>query len=258
MKISKVTAVYFSPTAGTAQYVKAIAEELAADYGEINLTMPSVRTGEYNFGSDELVVFGAPVYAGRLPALQGGLFEKIHGQNTPAVFNVSYGNREFDDALLEMKDICEANGFKGIAAGAWLAQHTYTAKVAGGRPTAEDLADAKKFAQEVKELLSKPTAELKVPGNRPYRDAKAMPVHPEAGENCEQCGLCAEVCPTGAIDAANPKTAEGDLCLNCLACVKHCPRQARKIDHPMFREVQAKLEKNLAGLHKNPQTFLAE
>ena len=66
-------------------------------------------------------------------------FEKIKGDKTPAVLVCVYGNRNYDDALLELKDISEANGFVPIAAGAFIARHSIFSDVAVGRPDKEDL-----------------------------------------------------------------------------------------------------------------------
>lgn len=37
---------------------------------------------------------------------------------TPAIAVCVYGNRDYDDALIELKDAIEANGFKTVAAAA--------------------------------------------------------------------------------------------------------------------------------------------
>ena len=113
----KVYGVYFSPTGGTRAYVTALAGLLSCEAEEIDLTAREERARDHVFGPEDLVILGAPVYAGRLPQLEGGIFERLRGDGTPAVFNVSYGNRAFEDALLEEQDICQAHGFHGIAAG---------------------------------------------------------------------------------------------------------------------------------------------
>ena len=130
----KVYGVYFSPTGGTRAYVTALAGLLSCEAEEIDLTAREERARDHVFGPEDLVILGAPVYAGRLPQLEGGIFERLRGDGTPAVFNVSYGNRAFEDALLEEQDICQAHGFHGIAAGAWIAPHTFPGRIGAGRP----------------------------------------------------------------------------------------------------------------------------
>lgn len=71
MDIKKVTGVYFSPAGSTKTVVETTVDELArlfkAECRYISLNTLSDRAQEYQFAPDELVVFGCPVYAGRLP-----------------------------------------------------------------------------------------------------------------------------------------------------------------------------------------------
>lgn len=257
--MKKVTSVYFSPTGGSKTYVNEIAKNLAGAFEEIDLTKPETRGKQYHFGAEDLVIFGAPVYAGRLPMIDGGIFDRIKGDGTLAIFTVSYGNREFDDALLEMKDLCESNGFCGVAAAGWIAPHTFSDKIATGRPDQDDLQAVREFSDKVRALLEKQEyGKLEIPGNRPYKEAKPMPLAPEAREHCTKCGLCAEVCPTGAISGVELAKADPAKCIACLACVKKCPDNARIVTNPALGAIKEKLESVLVAVHKEPQIFLAE
>lgn len=261
MNIKKVTAVYFSPTHGTKTYITEIAKRLDAEFCSIDLTKPDNREKEYSFGETDLVLFGAPVYAGRLPEIPGGIFDRVKGSYTPAVFTVSYGNREFEDALLEEKDICEANGFVGIAAAAWIAPHTFSENIAAGRPDEEDMGRVREFAEAVSKLLEKDMPEsgkLSVPGNRPYRDGKKMPFHPKGNRKCTDCKTCVSACPVRAIPRDNPKETDTDLCIDCLACVRSCPFGARGVFSPVYKVAVTGLEAKLVKPRKEPAVFLAE
>ncbi len=260
MEIRKVTAVYFSPTHGTRAYAEAIAAALSAEYGRIDLTNPFTREQAHEFGADELAVIGAPVYAGRLPAVPGGLFGSLRGHGTPAVFLVSYGNRAYDDALLEEQDLCEAQGFRGVAASAWIAPHTFSAKIGAGRPDAADREKITAFAARVKALLDAGLPEgarLAVPGNRPYREAPAMPFHPEANEACIRCRRCVSACPVRAIDPAHPEATDASKCIDCLACVHACPVHARGVYHPPLAAVAAGCEAKFLTPRREPEWFFA-
>ena len=63
----KVTAVYFSPTGNTKKSVEAMAAALSDKYEVLDLTAYENRAVEREFGADEFVIFGMPVYAGRIP-----------------------------------------------------------------------------------------------------------------------------------------------------------------------------------------------
>lgn len=255
----KVTAIYFSPTGGSRKYAQAIAGALDEDYRSIDFTDFETRNRVYTFGPEDLVVFGAPVYAGRLPLPEDDLFGRIKGENTPAVFTVTYGNREFDDALLEMQEVLEAKGFKGVGAAAFLAEHTYSVKLAGGRPDEADLAQAADFGKNIKALLERvedrEEMRLQIPGNHPYKEAKHLPMHTETGERCSECGFCADICPTHAISKAAGMEEDPEKCIGCLACVKRCPRGGRLVNDPGLAAIREKLEPNFGGIRKEHQFF---
>lgn len=132
-----VTAIYFSPTDTNRKSVCAIAKTLGGEYKGLDITC---KAGKAQFGPDDVAVFGAPVYGGRLFK---GIAERLHdvrGENTPCVVTVTYGNRDFDDALLEFCDMLSAQGFVPVAAGAMIGQHTY-GSIQVGRPNESDLAE---------------------------------------------------------------------------------------------------------------------
>lgn len=91
-----------------------------------------------DFGPDDLVLFGVPVYGGRIPSPAVQTLRRMQGSRTPAVLVAAYGNREYDDALLELADIAAANGFIPFAAAALIAEHSIMHSVAAGRPDAQD------------------------------------------------------------------------------------------------------------------------
>ena len=108
MKLKGIAAVFFSPTGNTRKAVVEIADVIARREGiavrEIDFTLPRAREEVRKFEAGELVIFGTPVYAGRipnkiLPAVQT-LFE---GNGALAVPVVTFGNRSFDNALIELR-----------------------------------------------------------------------------------------------------------------------------------------------------------
>lgn len=248
MKINKVYAVFFSPTNGTERYVKKIAEGISVEYEIINLTIPEVRNKEYSFKNDDVVILGSPVYGGRIPQIEGGIFNKLKGNNTPAIFNVSFGNRDFDDALLEEKNICEKNGFVGIGAGAWVSKHTFSDKIGADRPNDFDNSLLDEFVSHIKNTLEKEEwkdKKLTVSGKYPYKKYVSMPFTPKPTDICTKCNLCASKCPTGAIDKSNPNIIDKKKCISCFACIKNCPINARKVNNILYKATSPMLEKML-------------
>lgn len=158
MNIKTVTGVYFSPAGSTKTVVQTAAAELArlfrAESRYISLNTPSDREQEYLFAADELVVFGCPVYAGKLPNKISPDFARIlHGTGTPALALVTYGGRAYDNALAEMCALLTKNGFKPAAGGAFLCRHVFSDRLAAGRPDAADLGELRMLAQGVARKL---------------------------------------------------------------------------------------------------------
>ena len=201
MDIKKVTGVYFSPAGSTKTVVETTADELArlfkAECRYISLNTPSDRAQEYQFAPDELVVFGCPVYAGRLPNKISPDFARcLHGEGTPAVALVTYGGRAYDNALAEMCELLTKNNFKPAAGGAFLCRHVFSDKLAADRPDAADLSELRMLAQGAA-LKLRSEGEIKppkVPG-----DAQAAYYTPLKTDKIRQLFLSFSCFRTGVI-----------------------------------------------------------
>jgi ferredoxin len=158
----------------------------------------------------------------------------IKGQRTPAALIATYGNREYEDALLEMKDISEENGFLPIGAAAIVTEHSVIRSIAAGRPDTKDRVFIEDFYSELKKKIwgissEKIFAKLTVPGKKPYRRYMKLPMAPVAIASCTACGLCAKRCPVGAIDAQSPRKTDREKCIGCMRCVRVCSQKARHL-----------------------------
>ncbi len=253
--------VYFSATDGTKKVVKGIAEGISSNYKEYNITMPSSRQDEVVFGTNDLVIVGVPVYAGRVPVFLMEYLLKLKGNNTPTIFITVYGNRNYDDALLELKNEMEKNGFVGIAAGAFIGEHSNTKLVGNNRPDANDLEIAKKFGCEIKSKLEdaidfSQLPELVVKGNYPYKEINpAPPIIPDTSDECINCGICAKNCPVNAINFEDYKDVS-TKCIRCSSCVKRCPVNAKAINHEVFSKITNLLIENCGKVRKEPECFI--
>ena len=90
MKLEKIWAVYFSGTGTTRRTVERIAGGIASRLNlsaeSVDFSRPAVRQETLGFGEKDLVVFGTPVYAGRVPnVLLPFLQERIVGGGALAV-----------------------------------------------------------------------------------------------------------------------------------------------------------------------------
>lgn len=236
MHIKKIHLVYFSPVFHTMVLGRALSHELANALGLDSPVghdiTPFIRDDKITvFETDELVVFAAPVYGGRIPAVSVGRFRQFAGNGTPAVVLASYGNRAYEDALLELSDTVVERGFKITAGAACIAEHTIIPSCAAGRPDNMDLTSVKDFAQSLAALIKsrQELAAPEIPGNRHYRDFKPTPLPQTVDDNCTHCGLCARECPVRAIDFDDQSIVDKDRCFCCMRCINICPGHAR---HP--------------------------
>lgn len=216
---------FFSPSDTTRKYAKAMTDAFGGESQLIDLTHGSCEIESELIDGDTVLLI-SPVYAGRIPALAADLFRQIDGHGMRAIVAVVYGNRDYDDALLELADIAVNDGFDVIAAGAFIAQHCIFPKVANGRPDASDMAVAADFMGRAKESDNLDISTIK--GNRPYKKPGAVPLQPQTDENeCLSCGVCARECPTGAIDPVTLAT-DKNKCITCCRCIAVCDSHARE------------------------------
>ncbi|MDL2307596.1 4Fe-4S binding protein, partial [Desulfovibrio sp. OttesenSCG-928-C06] len=103
---------------------------------------------DLNFGSDDLLVLTSPVYSGRMPEPLQARLDKMRGSGTPAIIAMTYGDRAYDDALLELADRLEERGFIVIGAGAFVARHAVFPRYAVGRPDEQDLLQLRALAEQ--------------------------------------------------------------------------------------------------------------
>lgn len=227
MTIHQIT---FSPTGGTRRASEFLCKGFDAESTITELCTQEENLNYPNIEADDLVVISMPVYAGRVPALATERLKKIISNGAKCVIIAVYGNRAYEDALVEMQDTATEMGFQVIAAIAAIAEHSVCRMYATGRPDDIDAKELAAFSVAILEKIkeNKPFAPLALPGNRPYKQGCTGPF-PTANNNCTDCGTCASQCPTRAISLDNPKGNNNELCIGCMRCVSVCPVHARGI-----------------------------
>ena len=255
-EIKKIYFIHFSPSGSTKKIGKIITSEIkGAEVEEIDLLPSHNREKNYNFGPNDLVIFGS-MTAGKLFTLSEELFACLHADNTPFIGFVTYGNGYYGIALKEMYERAISSGFKVTALGAFIAQYSIIKTLAAQRPDESDIKIIKDFAKKSYEkVLSGDLIlhdELKT-GWGDWETGKEVVAyrekHPEVpytlpseykskeiSNACIKCGTCVKNCPTDAIDIEN-KTFDLEKCIACWGCINRCPKQAIKSTSKEFADI---------------------
>lgn len=285
----KINVMYFSPTRTTKKVTTTFGEALADQMGlgeieKIDFTPKANRQKAYSFTQKDLVVLGVPVYAGRVPNVLKDFLASIQGKGAMAVVFAVFGNRNFDDALVELRDIMKEDGFRVIGAGAFVGEHSFSQTLGKGRPNTKDLEELKDFAQRIADKIQNSSQEeissrdgyksIKNPhleeaffvqGEVPYRPyytprdmsgepVKILKVKPKTLDTCTDCKLCAQLCPMESISFEDPFQVPG-ICIKCGACIKFCPVEAKYYDDEGFLGHKEQIETTFSEAKAN-QWFL--
>lgn len=257
MEYRRTDVICYSPTHTSRSVAERIAEAVSSGSGHgYGVTDFTLQAPDGFFRLDNTVaVVAAPVYGGRLAETAARRLSMLRANDSAAVAVVLYGNRDYEDALVELTDILTGCGFNVVAGAAFIGEHSYSRKdmpVAEGRPDLSDLDTAYGFGRKVAEKLAAAGSCPGVPymkGNRPYK-VKGAPT-PQApvcdASLCVRCGVCASVCPVGAVTVgAGGACADSSICTKCCACFKACPQGALSFVTPytemLFRNFSERKE----------------
>lgn len=247
----KYAQIVFSPTGGTEKVARAITKDWPS-VETIDLSIPGKDESKYEFEAEDMVLIAMPSFGGLAPQIALDRLSRIKGNSAGCVLVSVYGNRAYEDTLVQMEDTAEKCGFQVIAAISAVAEHSIMHQYATGRPDSADRDQLAGFAVKIDEKVkngdrSKPA----IPGSRPYKKAGGVGLVPKANSGCKSCGLCAEQCPVQAIDPKLLKTADGEKCISCMRCVSICPEKARKVNSVMVSAVALAIKKACSEQKQN-------
>ena len=243
----KINVLYFSPTGGTKRTAQHLAGALGGEALCTDLTVHPAQAAPA-----DAAVIAVPSFGGRVPPLAAQRIRQLKGGGAPAVLLCVYGNRAYEDCLMELQDLASEAGFRVVAAVAAIAEHSIARQYAAGRPDAQDLARLSAFGEAIREKLAcGELTEPELPGNRPYKPFGVLSMLPAPTGGCVSCGVCARECPAQAIDPQDVSKVNKDACISCMRCIAVCPHAARQLPPEMLDVLSNKLAKVCADRKEN-------
>lgn len=244
--------IIFSPTGGTEKVANAITSNWA-DTETVDLSNTD-ETSKISLEEGSLALIAMPSFGGIAPQLALERLSRINANGGKCAIVAVYGNRAYEDTLIQMKDYSEKAGFQVIAAISAVAEHSIIRAFAAGRPDADDCNQLSAYGDKILEKAADTSTSVDVPGNRPYKKAGSAMV-PKANSTCTSCGSCANSCPSKAIDVSNPRSTDKSKCIGCMRCISICPVKARGIS-PVMAKVAGLALKKACSVPKGNELFI--
>ncbi len=215
-----------------------MARELASQMGavvhEVNLTIPNKIAFSQGLVQRMLWYSALLSTTADYTSVLWNVLQDSKGAQTPCIVSVTYGNRHYDDALLEMYDLVKENGFLPFAAAALVAQHTF-GDIQRGRPNEKDLKENREFAVRATKTIKGKRVFLKKyrETNLTKKGRRRLFCSANKGKLHWLRFVCRK-CPQQAICAADGYSIDPTRCISCFACIKYCPVNAKCMETPEY------------------------
>ena len=144
-----VVEIIFSPTGGTEKVAHIIGGHWSKNTARIDLCDSKIDFTRCNIAKDDMVLIAMPSFGGRAPAVAIERLKQISGNGAKCTLVCVYGNRAYEDTLVEMEDAANHCGFQVVAAIAAVAEHSILSQYASNRPDASDEKQLVNFADQI-------------------------------------------------------------------------------------------------------------
>lgn len=268
---------YFSPTGNTKRACEFFAQGDKTDFVDftnvaVRLSNDHIKAISEMFKSEDHVVIGLPVYAGRVPNVLLKYLSLYKGNKAKLTVILTYGNRHYDDAAKEAYHMFTSQGFTVLSVVCVVGEHSFSDTIASNKPNEKDHQTLKAIAEnEALESLYK-VKNLKVhPIETLSKDLELRDyfkpvdydgnvyafktIKPITTEACNNCGICAIVCPMGSISDTNYSEIIGP-CIKCCACVKHCTAHAKIFNDVNFLKHKLELEEAYCNIERDIEVYI--
>ena len=228
--------LFFSGT-GNSKYV---ARRLAVLLGDTLTDLFGAIRGEVSSKvvSEKPFVIVAPTYAWQIPHAVRDWFRAAEFSGAKDVYFVMTCGGSIGSAGKHNERLCAEKGllYKGTKA-IVMPENYVTVFSAPGRE--KSLSIVEKADPVIEQTASLIRTGRSIPGSGDlFGGLKSGPVNTlfynnfmkddkfTAGSGCIHCGLCQKLCPTANITVMDGKPVWHGRCIQCMACICHCPKNA--------------------------------
>jgi ferredoxin len=217
-----------------------ISRRIAAGLGGADVLPMSVAgDGKVTAGSGAVgLVF--PVHMWGVPALVLRFTEKLNETRPEYLFAVAVNAGQVSNTLVQLKKILARNGLH-LSSGFEIVMPSNYIPWGSPGPTEKwsRLFDA--AGEKMSRICDAVKGKTKMPVEKgplwqrmlftalyhmSFSRMPKMDTGFRADEKCDQCGICAKVCPVSNITLEDGKPVWNHGCLQCLACLQWCPKEA--------------------------------
>jgi len=242
----KVTLIYLSLSGNTRKVVEAMAAALREAGHETRTVALAAATPE-DARSADLLGVGTPCFANRAPSPVRAFLRTLPPLGGQRAFVFATSSGAPGRVLADLSAGLQARGARVVAGFIARGEDSYPCPylhgMYPGRPDANDLTAARRFAVDLAEHVSvdptapfagsradtfAPTEHLYSLVGRVCTDAMLRFLEPKPqldASRCDQCGWCARACPMDNI-ALEPYPLLGARCVRCYRCLNGCPKEA--------------------------------
>lgn len=116
--------ILFSPTGGTKKVADILMNTLCDESIQVDLMDREADFAAQTFQPQDVCLAAVPSFGGRVPAVAMERLGNMKGNGARVILVAVYGNRAYEDTLLELEDGLKSAGFRPIAAVAAVAEHS--------------------------------------------------------------------------------------------------------------------------------------
>ncbi len=249
----KIFHIYFSPTGGTKKAGEYLTQSWRKDVEEINLSDYGKDFSQIKFCEEDVCYVSVPSFGGRVPTVATERITQMKGYGAKAVAVCVYGNRAYEDTLLELTDTLTARGFSCVAGTAAIAEHSI---MHGAKAVAVCVYGNRAYEDTLLELTDTLTARgfSCVAGTAAIAEhsimhqfASGRPDKEDKNELLEFGGKIRKKieqfqeyedlhipgnCPYKKLGVSSMIPQSGDGCINCKICARECPVAAIEPEEP--------------------------